>query len=78
VDFIHVAQYVWKASLALFPDNQAEQDRWVRAHLLEILRGKASLVAAGIRRSATLRAWLLPSASRLTTVQITSLGTRRI
>jgi hypothetical protein len=56
VDFIHVAQYVWQASLALFPDNQAEQDRWVRAHLLEILRGKASLVAAGIRRSATLRA----------------------
>ena len=28
----------------------------MRAHLLEILRGKASLVAAGIRRSATLRA----------------------
>jgi hypothetical protein len=56
VDFIHVAQYVWQASLALFPDNQAEQDRWVRAHLLEILRGKASVVAAGIRRSATLRA----------------------
>ena len=28
----------------------------MRAHLLEILRGKASLVAAGMRRSATLRA----------------------
>jgi hypothetical protein len=56
MDFIHVAQYVWKASLTLLPDNQAEQDRWVRAHLLEILRGKASLVAAGIRRSVTLRA----------------------
>ena len=56
VDFIHVAQYVWQASLALFPDNQIAQDRWVRAHLLEILRGKASLVAAGIRRSATRRA----------------------
>ena len=55
VDFIHVAQYVWEAALALFPDNQPEQDRWVRAHLLEILRGKASLVAAGIRRSATRR-----------------------
>lgn len=56
VDFIHVAQYVWQASLALFPDNQVEQDHWVRAHLLEVLRGKASWVAAGIRRSATLRA----------------------
>jgi len=56
VDFIHVAQYVWQAALALFPDNQPQQDGWVRAHLLEILRGKASLVAAGIRRSATRRA----------------------
>ena len=56
VDFIHVAQYVWEAALALIPDNQQEQDRWVRAHLLEILRGKASRVAAGIRRSATRRA----------------------
>ena len=78
VDFIHVAQYVWQASLALLPGNQAGQDRWVRAHLLEILRGKASVVAAGIRRSATLRAWPLPSGRRLTTVPITSLITRRI
>lgn len=56
VDFIHVAQYVWGAALALIPENQSEQDHWVRAHLLEILHGKASLVAAGIRRSATRRA----------------------
>jgi hypothetical protein len=56
VDFIHVAQYVWQASLALLPDNPSEQDRWVREHLLEVLRGKAILVAGGIRRSATLRA----------------------
>ena len=55
VDFIHVAQYVWKAAGALFPDQETQQDRWTRAHLLEILRAKASLVAAGIRRSATLR-----------------------
>src|SRR5207302_7760539 len=56
VDFIHVAQYVWEAAKALIPEDQTEQDQWVRAHLLEILRGRASLVAAGIRRSATLRA----------------------
>jgi hypothetical protein len=55
VDFIHVAQYVWKAARALFPDQEAQQDRWTRAHLLAILRAKASLVAAGMRRSATLR-----------------------
>ncbi len=55
VDFIHVAQYVWKAAGAFFPNQKFEADRWTRAHLLEILRGKASLVAAGMRRSATLR-----------------------
>jgi hypothetical protein len=55
VDFIHVAQYVWKAAGAFFPEQELEPDRWTRAHLLEILRGKASLVAAGMRRSATLR-----------------------
>lgn len=55
VDFIHVAQYVWKAAGALFPNQQWEQDRWTRERLLEILRGKASRVAAGMRRSATLR-----------------------
>jgi hypothetical protein len=56
VDFIHVAQYIWKAAGALFPGQEPQQDRWTHAHLLEILRGKASLVAAGMRRSATLRA----------------------
>src|SRR5437588_2394321 len=55
VDFIHVAQYVWRAAGAFFPGQELEPDRWTRAHLLEILRGKASLVAAGMRRSATLR-----------------------
>jgi len=48
-------QYVWKAAQAFFPGQEREQDSWVRAHLLELLRGKASWVAAGIRRSATLR-----------------------
>ena len=55
VDFIHVAQYVWKAAGAFFPNQEIEPDRWTRGRLLEILRGKASLVAAGMRRSATLR-----------------------
>jgi hypothetical protein len=55
VDLIHVAQYVWKAAGAFFPGQELEPDRWTRERLLEILRGKASLVAAGMRRSATLR-----------------------
>jgi hypothetical protein len=56
VDFIHVAQYVWKAARAFFPGEDEQQDHWVRTHLWEILRGKAIPVAAGIRRKATLQA----------------------
>jgi hypothetical protein len=54
VDFIHVAQYVWKAALVFHPEDFEKQDDWVRTRLLEILRGKAVHVAAGMRRSATL------------------------
>jgi hypothetical protein len=55
VDFIHVAQYVWRAALAFHPGDPEEQDAWVRTRLLQILRGKAVHVAGGMRRSATLR-----------------------
>jgi len=54
LDFIHVAEYVWKASRAFAADSQV-RDAWVLPRLREILRGKASDVAAGMRRSATLR-----------------------
>ncbi len=54
VDFIHVAEYVWEASRALATDSHS-RDAWVLPRLREILRGKASDVAAGMRRSATLR-----------------------
>jgi hypothetical protein len=55
VDFIHVAGYVWKAGFALFGRGTNEAAKWVRERLGEILRGKSSLVAAGMRRSATNR-----------------------
>jgi hypothetical protein len=55
VDFIHVAQYVWQAAVAFFPGNREKQDAWVLPRLLEILRGKATYVAGGMRRSATLQ-----------------------
>jgi hypothetical protein len=54
LDFIHVAEYVWKASRAFAADSHG-RDAWVLPRLREILRGKASDVAAGMRRSATLR-----------------------
>jgi hypothetical protein len=55
LDFLHVAQYVWKAAHALLGRGTKDAEEWVRERLLEILRGRSSLVAAGMRRSATLR-----------------------
>jgi hypothetical protein len=55
LDFIHVSEYVWTASLAFFSEQQAGREDWVEARLSRILCDKASQVAAGIRRSATRR-----------------------
>lgn len=55
VDFIHVLQYIWKASTAFFDEKAPDREAWVLAHLREVLCGKAVDVAAGMRRSATLR-----------------------
>jgi putative transposon-encoded protein len=55
LDFLHVAQYVWTAGHALLGHGTEDVAEWVRKHLLEILRGRSSLVAAGMRRSATKR-----------------------
>lgn len=53
VDIMHVAEYLWDASLAFFAEDSKDRERWVGEHLLEVLWGKASLVAGGIRRSGT-------------------------
>jgi hypothetical protein len=55
LDVIHALEYVWKAAFALFGEGNPATERWVSERLLEILRGNSSDVAAGMRRSATLR-----------------------
>jgi len=55
LDVIHVLEYVWKAGIALHGEGRPATERWVSERLLEILRGNSSDVAAGMRRSATLR-----------------------
>lgn len=55
VDIMHVLEYVWKAAWAFHSEGSSEAQRWVDERLLYILRGRASWVAAGMRRSATLR-----------------------
>jgi hypothetical protein len=55
LDFIHVLEYLWKAAFCFFATGSQEAEAWVLERALNLLKGKASDVAAGMRRSATLR-----------------------
>jgi len=55
LDIIHAVEYLWRAAHAFFGDGTREGEEWARKRYGELLKGKASLVAAGIRRSATRR-----------------------
>ena len=55
LDVIHALQYLWKAGTAFENEGTPELENWVLERLLNILNGKVSDVAAGMRRSATLR-----------------------
>lgn len=55
LDVIHVLEYIWAAGLALHPGDRTGTESWVLSRMHEILEGHASLVAAGMRRSATRR-----------------------
>lgn len=55
LDLIHVIEYLWRASYVFNERESPEAELWVSERLLEILKGNSSLVAGGIRRSATLR-----------------------
>lgn len=55
LDVMHVAEYLWGASVAFHDEASPEREQWVGERLLNVLRGRAVHVAAGMRRSATLR-----------------------
>lgn len=55
LDLIHVLEYLWKAAWAFHDPGDRAAEAWVGQRLVEILRGRSSEVAAGMRRSATLR-----------------------
>jgi hypothetical protein len=56
LDIIHVVEYLWKAAYAFHEPESEEARRWVRERLLRILNGEVSLVARGMRQSATKQA----------------------
>ena len=54
-DIIHVLTYLWAAAQVFHPRSRGKAEAWVLQHVLEVLRGRSSQVAAGMRRSATMR-----------------------
>lgn len=53
LDFIHVTEYVWTAAHCFFEVGSKDAEVWVKEKLLEILKGKAGVVAGAMRRKAT-------------------------
>ena len=53
VDFIHVLEYLWRAAWSFFAEGDPAAEEWVHDKAVGILEGKASTVAAAIRRKAT-------------------------
>jgi hypothetical protein len=58
LDLFHVLEYLWAAAFAFHAAGRAEAELWVRTQLLALLRGRVSQVAAAMRRSATVRAFI--------------------
>ena len=55
IDVIHVLEYLWKAAWCFFSPGDKKAEQWVVKRAIAILEGRASAVAGGIRRSATMR-----------------------
>jgi hypothetical protein len=55
LDVMHVCEYLWSASVAFHEEASPQREQWVGERLHNVLLGNAAAVAAGMRRSATLR-----------------------
>jgi hypothetical protein len=52
-DLIHVLEYLWKAAWSFHNEGDPTAEQWVHDKATAVLQGKATHVAAGIRRQAT-------------------------
>jgi hypothetical protein len=53
VDCVHVMEYLWDAAWCFFTEGDPAAERWVQEKARAVLDGRASTVAASIRRKAT-------------------------
>ncbi len=56
MDFIHVLEYLWKAAWCFFDKGDEAVEEWIAEKAINILNGKCSQAAKGIRLSATKQA----------------------
>jgi hypothetical protein len=61
VDFIHVLEYLWKAAWCFFEEGDPTAEDWVHDKAIEVLSGRARIVAAAVRRKATTRGLAEPA-----------------
>lgn len=52
-DFVHVLEYLWRATWSFFPEGNHLAETWVADKAFAVLQGKSSTVAASITRKAT-------------------------
>ena len=53
VDWVHVLEYLWAAAWSFFDEGDAAAEEWAGDKAIDVLNGRASIVAAAIRRKAT-------------------------
>jgi hypothetical protein len=53
LDFVHVSEYLWKASNALFEEGEKERLNWVIERSRELLTGEHEAVLARLRHAST-------------------------
>lgn len=53
LDFVHAAEYIWKAAYSFYDVGSDDAEQWVSEKLLDVLNGKAGLVAGAVGRKAT-------------------------
>jgi hypothetical protein len=53
VDCVHVMEYLWDAAWCFFEEGDPAAERWVHEKARAVMDGRASTVAAAIRRKAT-------------------------
>lgn len=52
-DWIHVLEYLWSSAWSFFNEGDPAAEEWVHDKAIDVLSGRASIVAAAIRRKAT-------------------------